>query len=157
MFHSFFIHIILKHFVFDNLYLYFIILLLLGMVKNAHNFVAFFGGTHIIQLHLLQVQNIYIICIILYIKLKLLLQSKRMLGRTMIKQMQNKSNTKVQTKTGRPVTPYRTMGVVSSVRSSYSHPDLLLIQHPLFQITPVLNTGLSLSEPLQLYKGYNAI
>merc|ERR1711873_175348 len=27
----------------------------------------------------------------------------------------------------------------------------------LFQITPVLNTGLSLSEPLQLYKGYNAI
>ena len=29
--------------------------------------------------------------------------------------------------------------------------------HPLFQITPVLNTGLSLSEPLQLYKGYNAI
>ena len=47
---------------------------------------------------------------------------------------------------------------VSSVRSSNSHPDLLLIhQHPLFQITPVLNTGLSLSEPLQLYKGYNAI
>ena len=28
---------------------------------------------------------------------------------------------------------------------------------PLFQITPVLNTGLSLSEPQQLYKGYNAI
>ena len=47
--------------------------------------------------------------------------------------------------------------VISSVRSSYSHPDLLLTQHPLFQITPVLNTGLSLSEPLQLYKGYNAI
>ena len=50
---------------------------------------------------------------------------------------------------------------VSSVRSSYSHPDLLLIHHhhhqPLFQITPVLNIGLSLSEPLQLYKGYNAI
>ena len=46
---------------------------------------------------------------------------------------------------------------ISSVRSSYSHPDLLLIHHPLFQITPVLNTGLSLSEPLQLYKGYNAI
>ena len=50
---------------------------------------------------------------------------------------------------------------VSSVRSSYSHPDLLLIHHPphhpLFQITPVFNTGLSLSEPLQLYKGYNAI
>ena len=48
---------------------------------------------------------------------------------------------------------------VSSVRSSSSHPDLLLIHHhhPLFQITPVLNTGLSLSEPLQLYKGYNAI
>ena len=46
---------------------------------------------------------------------------------------------------------------VSSVRSSYSHPDLLLITTPLFQITPVLNTGLSLSEPLQLYKGYNAI
>ena len=44
---------------------------------------------------------------------------------------------------------------VSSVRSSYSHPDLLLIHPPhpttpLFQITPVLNTGLSLSEPLQL-------
>ena len=50
--------------------------------------------------------------------------------------------------------------IVSSVRSSYSHPDLLLIHpptHPLFQITVVLNTGLSLSEPLQLYKGYNAI
>ena len=43
--------------------------------------------------------------------------------------------------------------------SSVSHPDLLLTQHhqPVFQITPVLNTGLSLSEPLQLYKGYNAI
>ena len=48
--------------------------------------------------------------------------------------------------------------LVSSVRSSYSHPDLLLITTtPLFQITPVLNTGLSLSEPLQLYKGYDAI
>ena len=51
--------------------------------------------------------------------------------------------------------------IISSVRSSYSHPDLLLITTttttPLFQITPVLNTGLSLSEPLQLYKGYNAI
>ena len=47
--------------------------------------------------------------------------------------------------------------LVSSVRSSYSHPDLLLTHQPLFQITPVLNTGLSLSEPLQLYKGYNAI
>ena len=48
---------------------------------------------------------------------------------------------------------------ISSVRSSNSHPDLLVIQQhqPLFQITPVLNTGLSLSEPLQLYKGYNAI
>ena len=48
---------------------------------------------------------------------------------------------------------------VSSVRSSNSHPDLLVIQqhHPLFQIPPGLNTGLSLSEPLQLYKGYNAI
>ena len=50
----------------------------------------------------------------------------------------------------------------SSVRSSYSHPDLLVIHHhhhPLFQITPVLdnNIGLSLSEPPQLYKGYNAI
>ena len=45
---------------------------------------------------------------------------------------------------------------ISSVRSSYSHHDLLVIT-PLFQITPVLNTGLSLSEPLQLYKGYNAI
>merc|ERR1711973_983590 len=50
------------------------------------------------------------------------------------------------------------MAIFSSVRSSYSHPDLLLITtNPLFQITPVLNTGLSLSEPLQLYKGYNAI
>ena len=48
--------------------------------------------------------------------------------------------------------------LISSVRSSYSHPDLLVITTtPLFQITPVLNTGLSLSEPLQLYKGYNAI
>ena len=49
---------------------------------------------------------------------------------------------------------------ISSVRSSNSHPDLLLThqqQHPLFQITTVLNTGLSLSEPLQIYKGYNAI
>ena len=45
---------------------------------------------------------------------------------------------------------------ISSVRSSNSHPDLLVIQQqhqPLFQITPVLNTGLSLSEPLQLYQG----
>merc|ERR1712067_144369 len=50
------------------------------------------------------------------------------------------------------------VAIFSSVRSSYSHPDLLLITTtPLFQITPVLNTGLSLSEPLQLYKGYNAI
>ena len=49
------------------------------------------------------------------------------------------------------------MAIFSSVRSSNSHPDLLLVQHPLFQITPVLNTGLSLSEPQQLYKGYNAI
>merc|ERR1712240_458039 len=53
------------------------------------------------------------------------------------------------------------MAIFSSVRSSYSHPDLLLITTtpttPLFQITPVLNTGLSLSEPLLLYKGYNAI
>ena len=50
--------------------------------------------------------------------------------------------------------------VISSVRSSNSHPDLLVTQHhqhPLFQITPVLNTGHSLSEPLQLYNGYNAI
>ena len=47
----------------------------------------------------------------------------------------------------------------SSVRSSNSDPNLLVIQqyHPLFQITRVLNTGLSLSEPLQLYKGYNAV
>merc|ERR1711873_380861 len=46
------------------------------------------------------------------------------------------------------------MAIFSSGRSSYSHPDLLLITTtPLFQITPVLNTGLSLSEPLQLYKG----
>ena len=38
-------------------------------------------------------------------------------------------------------------------RSSNSHPDLLVIQqqhNPLFQITPVLNTVLSLSEPLEL-------
>ena len=47
--------------------------------------------------------------------------------------------------------------IVSSVRSSNSHPDLLLTQPLLFQTTPVLNTGLSLSEPLQLYKGYSAI
>ena len=48
--------------------------------------------------------------------------------------------------------------LISSVRSFNSHPDLLLIhQHPLFQITPVLNTGLSLSELLHLYKGYKAI
>merc|ERR1711873_43637 len=48
------------------------------------------------------------------------------------------------------------MAIFSSVRSSYSHPDLLVIHHPtpLFQITPVLNTGLSFSEPLQLYEGY---
>merc|ERR1719210_2651986 len=47
------------------------------------------------------------------------------------------------------------MAIFSSVRSSYSHPDLLVIHPPttpLFQITPVLNIGLSLSEPLQLYK-----
>ena len=55
------------------------------------------------------------------------------------------------------------MAIFSSVRSSYSNPDLLLITTttttPLFQITTVLdkNIGLSLSEPLQLYKGYNAI
>merc|ERR1711884_311832 len=55
------------------------------------------------------------------------------------------------------------MAIFSSVRSSYSHPGLLLITTttttPLFQITPVLdkNIGLSLSEPLQLYKGYDAI
>merc|ERR1711978_604362 len=52
------------------------------------------------------------------------------------------------------------MAFFSSVRSSNSHPDLLVISTtttPLFQITPVLNTGLSLSQPLQLYKGYNAI
>ena len=51
--------------------------------------------------------------------------------------------------------------IISSVRSSNSYPDLLVTQHhhhhPLFQITPALNTGLILSEPLQLYKGYNAI
>ena len=73
-------------------------------VKNAHNSVAFIVGAK-------HTCNIY--HIILYIKLKLVLQSKRMLGRTMIKQMQNKSNTKVLTKTGRPVTPNRTMGVVT--------------------------------------------
>merc|ERR1711978_408044 len=49
------------------------------------------------------------------------------------------------------------MAIFSSVRSSYSHPDLLVITTPLFQITLVLNTGLSLSEPLQLYKGFNTI
>merc|ERR1711973_286042 len=49
------------------------------------------------------------------------------------------------------------MAIFSSVRSSNSHPDLLMTQHPLFQITPVLNAGLSLSEPLQLYIGYKAI
>ena len=51
--------------------------------------------------------------------------------------------------------------IVSSVRSSNSHPNLLLIHHhppttQLFQITPVLvldnNIGLSLSESLQLYQ-----
>ena len=49
--------------------------------------------------------------------------------------------------------------IISSVRSSNSHPDLLLTHHhqPLFQITPVLNTGLAHSEPLQLNTGYNAI
>ena len=48
------------------------------------------------------------------------------------------------------------MPIFSSVRSSYRHPDLLLTHpttHPLFQITLVFNTGLSLSEPLQLYRG----
>merc|ERR1711999_47814 len=45
------------------------------------------------------------------------------------------------------------MAIFSSVRSSNSHPDLLVITTtPLFQITPVLDTGLSLSEPVQLYK-----
>ena len=29
--------------------------------------------------------------------------------------------------------------------------------HPLFQITPVLNTGLSLSEPVEPFKGHKAI
>ena len=45
--------------------------------------------------------------------------------------------------------------VFSSVRSFNSHSVLLVTQHqqPLFQITPVLNTGLSLSDPLQLYQG----
>merc|ERR1712067_120145 len=55
---------------------------------------------------------------------------------------------------------YHAILCTTAVRSSYSHPDLLLIHPPttpLFQITPVLNTGLSLSEPLQLYKGYNAL
>ena len=53
------------------------------------------------------------------------------------------------------------MFFVSSVRSSNSHPDLLVTQqqHPLFQITPVLNTGLSLwshysyIKAIMLYKG----
>ena len=47
----------------------------------------------------------------------------------------------------------RSSHFISSVRSSNSHPDLLVTHHPLFQITPVLNTGLSLSEPQQLYQG----
>ena len=50
--------------------------------------------------------------------------------------------------------------VLSSVRSSNSHPNLLLIHHHpphFFRYTSVLNTGLALSEPLQLYKGYKAI
>ena len=48
----------------------------------------------------------------------------------------------------------RSSHFISSVRSSNSHPDLLVTHHPLFQITPVLdnNIGLSLSEPLQLYQ-----
>ena len=63
---------------------------------------------------------------------------------------------------GNHVLPSFAYFFISSVRSSNSHPDLLVITStstttPLFQITPVLNTGLSLSEPLQLYKGYNAI
>ena len=49
------------------------------------------------------------------------------------------------------------LGFISSVRSSNSHPDLIVISTPLFQITTVLDTGLSLSEPTQLNKGYNAI
>ena len=40
---------------------------------------------------------------------------------------------------------------------TYYWPSTNTTTTPLFQITPVLNTGLSLSEPLQLYKGYNAI
>ena len=69
------------------------------------------------------------------------------------------SNAKSKSKFQHPASPRRSLKyiIVSSVRSSNSHPDLLLTQHPLFQTTPVLNTGLSLSEPLQLYKGYNAI
>ena len=45
------------------------------------------------------------------------------------------------------------------IKVDNSHPDLLVThqRHPLFQITPVLNTGLTLSEPLQLYKGHKAI
>ena len=48
---------------------------------------------------------------------------------------------------------------ISSVRSSNSHPDLLVIHQPtpLFQITPVLNTGLSLFEPLQLSKAITGL
>ena len=43
--------------------------------------------------------------------------------------------------------------ILDSVRSSNSQPDLLLTQHPhFFRYTLVLNTGLSLSEPLQLYQ-----
>ena len=59
---------------------------------------------------------------------------------------------------GDPGDPEFEASIFSSVRSSNSHPDLLLIHHhPLFQITPVLNTRLSLSEQLQIYNGYNAI
>ena len=60
-------------------------------------------------------------------------------------------------KTGSEIYETYDIFIISSVRSSNSHPDLLVITTttttPLFQITPVLdkNSGLSLSEPLQLY------
>ena len=77
----------------------------------------------------------------MYIKLKLVLLSKRMLGRTMIKQLQNKSNTKGLTKTGRPVTPNRTIGVVTQqvvftrMCSSAEKSDITVYSRSRFSLT----------------------